>query len=108
MTTYLLFSLTMLPISGDGLRRSLSHMSGILSPSLFTMPSIFLERQAFLTMCFIVMLVAMEWASRNGAHGLAWLGTTSARSIRWTVYVVLLMLVLMFSGSPYPFIYGKY
>lgn len=108
VSTYLLFSFTMVPLSGDGLRRSVGFASRVFSPSLFHVPSLFLQRQTLVTLSFIVILFAMEWYSRNGPHGFHWLEGIPSRFSRWAVYVIVLMLVWMFSGNPNPFIYGRY
>jgi alginate O-acetyltransferase complex protein AlgI len=108
VSTYFLFSFTMLCLSGDSLVRSLSNLSRILSSSLFKAPDVFMDRAAAITMFFASILLAMDWASRNGGHGMTWVERLSSRPLRWMIYATLAMLVFMFSGNRQPFIYMRF
>jgi alginate O-acetyltransferase complex protein AlgI len=108
VSTYLLFSIGFFPLAADGFGKSVRLVSMALSKSVFSLPGLFMSRAALLTLCLTVALLAMEWASRNDSHGLAWVARLSALPIRWMVYIALLMLVFINSGHPQPFIYMRF
>lgn len=108
VSTYLLFSLTLVPLFGDGLKRSMRLLSEVFSLSLFEVPHLFMSRAAVVTFCLAALMLSMEWFSRKDAHGLAWLERLSHRPHRWMVYLVLSMLVLVFSGNRQPFVYAQF
>jgi D-alanyl-lipoteichoic acid acyltransferase DltB (MBOAT superfamily) len=59
-------------------------------------------------MLFILPVVWFEWKSVNDTYGLAWVGRIKTSLIRWCIYMVLSILILIYAGKPQPFIYFQF
>jgi alginate O-acetyltransferase complex protein AlgI len=108
MSTYLLFSLTMVPLSAPGISLVIQNVKDVLSPSLIGLPYELLTRGFFLTLCLTCLMLSMEWASRKGEHGMDWIRNVRYRPLRWFVYLSMALLVFVFSGNRQPFIYVNF
>jgi hypothetical protein len=83
-------------------------LSGLFSGTLPVQPNYALDQGLLVTLFLTTLLFFMEWVSRNEAHGLAWMDRVRHKSVRWAVYVAMLMLVFMFNGDRQPFIYMRF
>jgi D-alanyl-lipoteichoic acid acyltransferase DltB (MBOAT superfamily) len=93
----------------DNLSHAFEFTKGIFTNNLFTLP---LHPDGFnvfdygLTLLFVFILFFVEWIQRNQEHGLFrishnWL-------VRWSVYLVLIVAIVLFGGSAQDFIYFQF
>lgn len=92
----------------ESIQQAFSYVSNIFSDSLFSVPNIPDRGTAFLTIVFITFLVLVEWNGREQQHALEKLGRTWSKPIRWTLYLLLILTTLVFSGQPKEFIYFQF
>lgn len=58
---------------------------------------------------FIVLLMTVEWFQRHKEHGLQFNEDSKMPTIlRWVIYIVLILLILIFSGKQQEFIYFQF
>jgi alginate O-acetyltransferase complex protein AlgI len=108
ISTYLLFACTFQALGGRGIQSLGTMLSGLFSGTLPVQPNYALDQGLLVTLFLTTLLFFMEWVSRNEAHGLAWMDRVRHKSVRWAVYVAMLMLVFMFNGDRQPFIYMRF
>jgi alginate O-acetyltransferase complex protein AlgI len=88
----------------DSLAQAVSYISGILSPSLFSLPAVL--PSGLLVLLFAFMLI--EWLGREQQYAIARLGLRTHRMVRWTLYYMIVIAVLYFAGSEQEFIYFQF
>lgn len=60
------------------------------------------------TMVSISILLIIEWFNRELKHGLEFLKYVKNRIVRWLIYVLILLFVIIFAGSSQDFIYFQF
>lgn len=81
-----------------------SFLGKIFSMSLFSPPEIFPK----LVFVFIMVLVAVEWIQREREHGLAWVDANIPTLLRWSVYIGITALTVLYGASQQEFIYFQF
>jgi alginate O-acetyltransferase complex protein AlgI len=59
-------------------------------------------------MLFIVPMISLEWLSRDKSYGLACVNQIPQQTIRWVIYLLIGLCILIFQGNPEPFIYFQF
>ena len=92
----------------DNIGHAISYISEILSPSLFTIPKFAGMEKVFTAIILVVIFVLIEWKGREEQFAIANLGLKWRKPIRWTLYFMLTMTILLFGGSKQEFIYFQF
>jgi D-alanyl-lipoteichoic acid acyltransferase DltB (MBOAT superfamily) len=107
VTTFLLVVFGWIIFRCDNLTSVFTVFSKIFSPSLFSLPNIGGRRRFFLTIFLIIICMIMEWAHREKEFGLQ-INGIKYRIVRWAVYVILMLMIIMFQGNQSDFIYFQF
>lgn len=83
---------------------AVSYLSGIFDSSLFHVP----ELQSIPLLLLIALLILIEWVQREKQHGLEFEPGHKYRSLRWSSYIVLCILILSHFGEANTFIYFQF
>lgn len=102
--TYLATVLAWVFFRAEDVSAAVAHISGMLSPSLFSIPSV---RPADVAI-MICALVSLEWLGRSHQHPLQLLESVRWRPVRWAVYYGLIALLISFAGAEQEFIYFQF
>lgn len=86
------------------IEHAISYISGILSPSLFTMPGIFPKPILVLMTIFILI----EWLGREHQFAIQQLGANWKRPVRYAMYYAIVLAILWFGGKEQQFIYFQF
>jgi len=108
---FLTFGLTVFAwvfFRANNIGHAISYISEILSPSLFTIPKFVSMEKAFMAIIFVVIFILIEWKGREEQFALASLGLKWRKPLRWTLYFMLAMTILLFGGSKQEFIYFQF
>jgi len=103
----LTFSLTVFAwifFRAENLAHAINYISKIFSKSLFLSPEIRPKKIILL----IVVFVFLEWLGREGRYGIENLFISSKRSVRWIIYMILIILILYYAGGEQPFLYFQF
>jgi D-alanyl-lipoteichoic acid acyltransferase DltB (MBOAT superfamily) len=84
------------------------YISGILSPTLFTIPVFAAAGKAIMTLFFIMLFVLIEWRGREGEYAISRIGFKWKPSLRYTMYGALILTILYFGGESQQFIYFQF
>jgi D-alanyl-lipoteichoic acid acyltransferase DltB (MBOAT superfamily) len=82
----------------ENMNHALNYISGIFSPSLFTVPVIVGMKNALLTLIFILLFMAAEWLGRHKQFALADLQKTFSKPLRWMLYLFIILTVYFFGN----------
>jgi alginate O-acetyltransferase complex protein AlgI len=92
----------------NNIGHAISYISGILSPSLFSIPKFDGMGSALTTIILIVIFVLIEWKGREGQYAIHHLGLKWRRPLRYALYYVIILGILWFSGKEQQFIYFQF
>jgi alginate O-acetyltransferase complex protein AlgI len=104
--TFLMVLFTWTIFRADSISQAFKYISGILSPSFFTMPEIAPKR----VVPFIFLLFMVEWLQRNHQHALEFNTLRVPKILRYGIYYLLCLLVLAFGNfqTSFEFFYLKF
>ncbi len=107
--TFSLVVLLWIIFRSDTIDDAIIYINGIFDTSLLSVPSFRLMGNAGATFLMIIIMLLVEWLSRQSSYGLGGVLKLSSRSMRWLCYFVILFLVGMYSSqSPNGFIYFQF
>jgi alginate O-acetyltransferase complex protein AlgI len=90
----------------ENLAHATSIISEMLSPSLFTIPTV--SKLIFILLFNLTVFLVIEWRGREQQYALAHLGLRWPRPLRWAMYYILIFGIFYFSGSETQFIYFQF
>lgn len=92
----LTFSLTVFAwifFRAENISHAFSYVSGIISPSLFTIPRIGGMNKVLMTIFIVGIFVLIEWVGRDNDNPLNSILKNKPISIRWVFYIVIIILI---------------
>ena len=104
---FLTFCLTVLAwifFRADNITHAINYISGIFSPSIFSLPEIFPKAIILLVITFVLI----EWLGRDGQYAIAHLGAKWKRPIRYAFYYIIIIAIFWFGGKEQQFIYFQF
>jgi len=88
----------------NDLPQALHMLQSIFSLSFFNQPQIWSTEIIILLSGFVLL----EWWGRSAQHPLAVIGLHWPRPLRWSLYLVFILLLWYFAGTPQEFIYFQF
>lgn len=88
----------------ESLGSAFGYISGIFSPSLFTIPTLIPKTLLLLLSIFIII----EWFGREQQFAIAKFGIKLPVIVRWAFYYALVIAIFLFAGSEQQFIYFQF
>jgi alginate O-acetyltransferase complex protein AlgI len=90
------------------IKQAFSYISGILSPTLFTIPKFDGIGKALITALFIAGFVMVEWKGREGEYAISRIGFRWKPFVRYAMYGAIIIAILYFGGEGQQFIYFQF
>lgn len=106
--TFMLTVFAWIFFRADNLSHAMSYISGILSPSLFTMPQLSDMTGATSTLMLVGIFVIIEWYGRSGQYAIENIGTNWQLPFRIALYYVIVITILWYGGKEQEFIYFQF
>ena len=88
----------------DSLGHAFSYIQGIFTKSLFMMPTILPK----LVLALLAFFLVVEWLGREAEFALNQLMMKERRTVRWSFYLLLVAMIILFSGKQQEFIYFQF
>lgn len=104
MVTFGLTVIAWIFFRADSLGHAFSYIQGIFTNSLFMMPTILPK----LVLVLLAFFLFIEWVGREGEFALNQLLLKWNRMIRWSFYLIIVALIVLFSGKQQEFIYFQF
>jgi alginate O-acetyltransferase complex protein AlgI len=92
----------------NNIEHAISFISEILSLSLFTIPKFAGIGEALIIIVLVAIFVLIEWKGREGQYAIAHLGIKWHNSFRWSMYIILIILIYIYGGNEQQFIYFQF
>ncbi len=94
-TTFFQTTIAFVFFRAETIEQSLLYLGRMFSESLFSFPSV-LSGQALISLTLIGLMVMIEWMKRDKQHGLQFDSAKSSKVFRWSSYVFIILLILLF------------
>lgn len=91
----------------DDLTSAIAYVSGIFSPTLFSVPWL-IDNNQWLTAGLTFLLIGVEWVGREGQFGLQIVGAVRSKPVRMAIYYALIVSLFWFGGREQQFIYFQF
>lgn len=108
IVTFALITFAWIFFRAENVTQAFQIIQKIGSVSFFQLPEFNGKYHALVTLFYVVCCMLTEWWSRESDFGLAQVTRLASRKLRWTIYYVILFLILYFSGTPQQFIYFQF
>ena len=92
----------------NNIGHAISYISEILSPSLFEIPKFAGMQGALTTIILVTIFVIIEWIGKKGQYALSNITYLKNRSLRWSIYLSIVVLIVIFKGKQQEFIYFQF
>ncbi|GHV89337.1 O-acyltransferase [Spirochaetia bacterium] len=109
--TFILVSLGNIIFRADSIGQAWDYIHRIFSPSILTLPAIeWSRRNLWNTVCLLLSFppyIYMEWiANKKEEYGFK--NIAGNKILRWTIYIILILMILMIGGKQKEFIYFQF
>ena len=111
----LTFSLTVFAwifFRAENITHAFSYITSMFSSSIFDVPnfatSTRIKFESLVTIFSILVFIAVEWIGREGQHGIAFLSHKKSKVLRWSIYTIIILAIVVLSGSSQDFIYFQF
>lgn len=104
LVTFTLTVLAWIFFRADSVGQAIDYLLNIFSTTLFNTP----ETIPSLTLCLLLIFIIIEWWGRRGQYALERINLFSRQPIRWSVYLLLALMVVAFAGKQQEFIYFQF
>ena len=107
LLNYFLVSLGFIIFHADSIADAFRFFGGIISTSLFSMPSLPLKKA---TLLFIFIILILEWTTRKKEHPLQLStdGIFKYTAARYLLYAGIGLMLFLFAGEVETFIYSQF
>lgn len=102
--TFLLVLIGWIIFRANDISEAFDYLSHLFSPSLFEIS--FLYGKKALIYCLLLFIV--EWFQREKEHGLQINRNVKSPVIRWSIYYILIFIIILLQGTPANFIYFQF
>jgi alginate O-acetyltransferase complex protein AlgI len=96
----------------ENINHAFSYITSIFSASIFEVPyfsnSTRIQFESLITIGSILVFIVVEWMGREGQHGIAFLSRKKSKVLRWSVYTLIILAIVVLSGSSQDFIYFQF
>lgn len=97
----------------DSMEHAISYITNIFSSSLFSIPYIFepdtgLPILPKMILLLIALFVLVEWLGRDGQYGISNVVKIRSRVFRWSIYLAICFMIILFHGKQQEFIYFQF
>jgi D-alanyl-lipoteichoic acid acyltransferase DltB (MBOAT superfamily) len=106
--TFCLVSIGLIIFRAPSVSDAFSYISGIFSMSFFSLPSKTISAIGNITFLFILLLIVLEWITREQEYPIQNLGLKWSRPIRFAMYYVIIFAIIYFGGKEQQFIYFQF
>lgn len=114
LLTFLIVMLTFILFRANSVTDATTFYKNLFSMSLFSFPDFKGQQNGALLLFFSLSMLVLEWIQRDKNHALEFSAiksdtkSFSSTSLRWSLYLLLIFLVLCFEGREQDFIYLKF
>ncbi|MEM7109561.1 MAG: MBOAT family O-acyltransferase [Bacteroidota bacterium] len=92
----------------ENMGHAITYISGILSESLFSIPTFDDSKNALITIILVLVFILIEWIGRHEKYAISSLGLKWKRPFRYAMYYSIILAILWYHGDEQQFIYFQF
>lgn len=92
----------------ENIHHAFSYISEIFSSSLFDIPDFLDLKKVIVTICLLLFFTVLEWIGREKQHPLQYIIMKWNRASRYSLYYLIVFMILWFAGKEQQFIYFQF
>ncbi len=104
IATFLLTTLAWIFFRAENISHAFAFIHRLFGTALFSVPEILPIK----TIAFIFILIIVEWLQRKKQHALQFGSLNMPLLLRWSIYYVIIVFIILFGGSGQEFIYFQF
>jgi len=108
VSTFSLTMFTWILFRAENILHAKNYFSGIFTPSLFTIPDFEDLKRASIILLLVVIFIGIEWKGRAQLYALEKFGLNWRKPIRYGMYYVMILLIILFNIGEQEFIYFQF
>ena len=105
--TFFLVVLGLILFRADSITQVWDYIRGACNKNLLTIPYLMNRLYYIPLICFIILMLIVEWVQRKEQHGLV-LGAVQCKFLRYCIYVGLVILMVWVGGKAETYIYFQF
>tara|TARA_R110002050_G_scaffold2220_5_gene13381 strand:+ start:9744 stop:11204 length:1461 start_codon:yes stop_codon:yes gene_type:complete len=112
---FLTFSLTVLAwifFRAENIEHAFSYLSTIFSSTLFSVPHFTdsgrIQYESLITIFSVIIFMIIEWIGREEQFAFAKVQKIPSKWLRWIIYILFMMAIIVLSGQSQEFIYFQF
>ena len=102
-STFFITLLSWVFFRADSVTHATDYLQSMFTVSLFSKPAI----MPFTVLFLVIVFITIEWLGRHGQYALERIDRIN-KPLRWSIYIVLIMLMFLFTGEEQAFIYFQF
>lgn len=102
-STFFITLLAWVFFRADSVTHATDYLQSMFTVSLFSKPAI----MPFTVLFLVIVFITIEWLGRHGQYALERIDRIN-KPLRWSIYIVLIMLMFLFTGEEQAFIYFQF
>lgn len=102
--TFILVCLAWIFFRSDSIYQAFDIFAVIFSPSLFVKPEVLPK----LVIAIIILFLIIEWFGRKSEYAIEKIGNSYSKPLKWAVFYVIVMTIILFRGESQAFIYFQF
>ncbi|MCX6158542.1 MAG: hypothetical protein NTY74_11250 [Ignavibacteriae bacterium] len=106
LSTFILIMLSWVFFRSETIGNALLYISRIFSKSILSLPEI--SARSMLLIIIILFFLLFEWIGRAQQFAIENFGIGITKTIRWVIYIVIIMFIIQYSGTEQKFIYFQF
>ena len=107
-TTFMLTVFAWIFFRAENVSQAFSYIDGIFSESFFSIPDFYGKKHALITLSLISIFLIIEWIGRRNKFALENISFKTNTQLRITFYVLITILIFLFSTEAENFIYFQF
>jgi len=104
LLTFVLVVIGWIIFRAESIGQAWEYICGVFNSSLISLP---LRKNVIYTCLFILIMIVVEWRNRNKQHGLQ-IADIKSIIVRYSIYLLLLLTILLNNGNQKTFIYFQF
>lgn len=111
IVTFFILLIGMIIFRANDITHAIDYICSLFNQSIIDLPNIYTlglsQNKVIYTLLFILLLQLVDWIQRKREFGLE-ISNIKYRSVRWSIYVSLILLFSVFAGEQQEFIYFQF
>lgn len=95
-------------LQSESIGMAFEYIGRIFTDSLLTAPEIINPGRAIATGILVIILILVEWFSRDKEYGLQNVKLLKPRALRWIIYYTIIITIYFMHGVKQQFIYFQF